>query len=88
VNCLWAKSLEQELARLSFDSVVTVQWVTDPKTFRSFWEVGFYERNDVPTEGIQEIRGIPFVFNQGAVSTRLAGMTLDKDANGYSVSGV
>jgi hypothetical protein len=82
-----AESLAKELVELQFDGVVTVNWVTDPKTVCSFWEVGYYNRNDVPIQGIQEIRGVTFVFGQDPISARLNGMTLHEDDNGYVVKG-
>jgi hypothetical protein len=80
-----ADALTQELRRLPFRGVVGVQWGLDLTTQKYSWDVGFYERKDVPREGLQEIRGIPFVFNQGPLSKRLSGKLLDNNDSGFVV---
>jgi len=82
-----AVALSTDLRQMSFDAVVAVMWTREPISGRDFWEVAFYRRSDVPVEGIQEIKSVPFVFNQGPLSAKLNGMILDRDDAGYTVIG-
>jgi hypothetical protein len=41
------------------------------------WDVGFHDRAIIPASEICVIRGIEFVFDQGAISMRLDGALLD-----------
>jgi hypothetical protein len=66
-------------------AIVTISWGLEysfgkdgnPKEPSEGWSVGFYDTKDVPLDGIQEISGIKFVFNQGPISSRLNGKVLD-----------
>jgi len=80
-----AVALTTDIQQMSFDAVVAVMWTRDPYSGREFWEVAFYCRSDVPIEGIQEIRRVPFVLNQGSLSAKLNGMILDRNDGEYKV---
>jgi hypothetical protein len=73
-----------------YRAIVSVVWSTaasrmrllpnGEEEFENFgpcWDVGFYSPQQVPSEDIVHIDGIPFAFGQGATSMRLNGAVVD-----------
>jgi hypothetical protein len=75
---------------IDYDALVTVVWsefgwVETPKADGSVerrdtgpdWSVAFHRRDKVPASEVVTIAGIDFYFDQGSISERLNGKTLN-----------
>jgi hypothetical protein len=93
------KALQQALARIGGQRVATVVWSTagaierplsdgtvSVKSVGPGWDVGFYEIERIPKDQVVQIEGIRFYFDQGSISERLNGATLDFENGGFIVA--